>query len=362
MTDTATRPEPRPWDPPHETKEDLDWAQLSVIDLSRFDEIGGKQEIAAKLKNAVSKDGFWAVVGHGLTQKDFDRQFQLGQHFFENYTLEEKKAQQVQFEAGNYFGYKVIANKKVFNTEVTDNVETFNIAKFTKDKLYDSYFKQPFIQENYEELARISRTAFEIARKLLVLFAIILELDENYFVHRHKYDDPSDDHVRFMRYHPRTKADDAKVENIWARGHTDFGSLTLLYNQVVAGLQIRLNNGQWKYVKPVKEGIICNIGDTLSFWSGGYFKLTIHRVVSPPDDQYGMRIGTFYFVRPGEVDISIAPSPLLKRLGLYDDIEPIIGTEYVRNRVKDYHDRKDYLKQENLVFKHGGFEIKDGFE
>lgn len=363
MTIESSRPQPRPWNPPKETKYDLDWADLTVLDISDFDKPGGKEKLANELKHAVSKDGFWAITGHGLSQKDFDDQFKLGQHFFENYSLEEKRAQEVQFEEGNYFGYKIKGNKKVFKTEVKDNVETLNIAKFTKDKLYDEYYKQPFIQENKEELETLSRRAFEIARKLLVLFAIILELDENYFADRHAYDDPSDDHLRYMRYHPRSEEDDEQVEKTWARGHTDFGSLTLLYNQVVAGLQIRLSNGEWKYVKPVPQGIICNIGDTLNFWSGGYFKLTVHKVIRPPPDQINApRIGTFYFVRPGETEIEIAPSPLLKRLGLYKEIKPVIGTEYVRSRVKDYHDCPDYLKQENKVFKHGEFQVTDGFE
>lgn len=167
-----------------------------------------------------------------------------------------------------------------------------------------------------------------------------------------------------MKYHPREKEEDDRVENTWARGHTDFGSLTLLYNQVVSGLQIRLSNGEWKYVPSVPGAIICNIGDTLNFWSGGYFKSTIHRVVRPPPDQVDApRIGVFYFVRPGDnTKIEIAESPVLKNLGLYRKIKPIVGTDYVRSRVKDYHDKKDYLKQNNVKFRLGEFEIEDGFE
>lgn len=41
------------WERPSETKYDLDWADLSVIDLSRFDEPNGKQKLAEQLRNAV---------------------------------------------------------------------------------------------------------------------------------------------------------------------------------------------------------------------------------------------------------------------------------------------------------------------
>ena len=56
-------------------------------------------------------------------------------------------------------------------------------------------------------------------------------------------------------------------------GHTDFGSLTLLFSQHVAGLQIRTPEGQWKYVKPVEGGITCNAADTLTFLTAGAYSL-----------------------------------------------------------------------------------------
>lgn len=351
--------ESKKWIAPEETKHDLDWADLNVIDLSKFDT--AREELVEDLRDAVQKDGFWAVVGTGISQDEINEQFALGLRFFDEYPLEDKRSQEVDFPAGNYFGYKPKDIKTVFGTDVRDNVETLNIAKFTKGGDFEKYYKQKYIHDHREQLEIISRRSWEVARKLLVIFALILELDENYFVERHLYDVPSDDHVRFMKYHPRSEEDDRKVDNVWARGHTDFGSLTLLYNQVVAGLQIQLADGLWKYVKPVHGGIICNIGDTLSFWSGGYFKTTIHRVVRPPADQVGApRIGTFYFVRPLS-KIEVVDSPLLKRLGLYRKVDPISGTEYVRSRVKNYHDTQNYETRKNATFKHGEFEIRDGY-
>lgn len=350
------------WQAPALTKYDLDYADLTEIDLSTFDQPGGKEALAKKLSKALQNDGFWAVVGHGIPQKKVDRQFALAKHFFSQ-PLDEKSKKSVQFDIGDYFGYKPLGGRTVFGTDVLDNVEIFNMAKFTKDGLYKDVHKQQFIHDHYNEVSTFSREAFEVARKLFVLFAIILELDENYFADKHAYDDPSDDHLRYMSYKPRSVEEDAKVENTWSRGHTDFGSLTLLWNQVVCGLQIKVSDGSWKYVRPVDGGIICNVGDTLSFWSGGFFKSTIHRVQRPPPDQvHSPRVGLFYFVRPGQTDLEVAPSPLLKRLGLYKKVEVIKGHDYVRSRVKNYHDSSDYGKKAGEKFKVGDFEIDDGFE
>ncbi|KAG7150198.1 UPF0676 protein like [Verticillium longisporum] len=191
-------------------------------------------------------------------------------------------------------------------------------------------------QELAEELRDATQKSLDLASKVLTLFSIILELPDDYFSSRHAYESPSEDHLRYMTYHPRPLEDDARVQNTWSRAHTDFGSLTLLWSQDVAGLQIKTVSGEWRYVPPVDNGIVCNVGDTLDFWSAGYLKSTTHRVVRPPQDQAHLhRQGLFYFVRPGDdVDIKPAPSPLLKRLGLIEDDykarAPVTGLQYFR--------------------------------
>lgn len=168
-----------------------------------------------------------------------------------------------------------------------------------------------------------------------------------------------------MTYHPRPLEDDARVQNTWSRAHTDLGSLTLLWSQDVAGLQIKTVSGEWRHVPPVDNGIVCNVGDTLDFWSAGYLKSTTHRVVRPPQDQAHLhRQGLFYFVRPGDdVDIKPAPSPLLKRLGLIEDDykarAPVTGLQYVRERVRSYHNHNDYADMKGQKFRIGDLEIED---
>lgn len=72
-----------------------------------------------------------------------------------------------------------------------------------------------------------------------------------------------------MIYNTRTQEEWEKAQGYTKGGHTDFGSLTLLFSQHVAGLQIRTPEGDWKYVKHVDGGITCNIADTLSFLTNG---------------------------------------------------------------------------------------------
>jgi isopenicillin N synthase-like dioxygenase len=249
------------------------------------------------------------------------------------------------------------------STDILDNVESVNIPKFIPSNSHEPF--HPYLRQFHSEIEDFSRRSLDLASKIFTLFSIILELPEDYFSKQHLYSDPSEDHLRYMIYHPRSAEDDEKVANTWSRAHTDFGSLTLLWSQNVAGLQLKTPTGEWKYVPPVDGGIICNVGDTLDFWSAGYLKSTVHRVQRPPEDQaYQRRLGLFYFVRPGnEVDIKHAPSLLLKRLGLVredaEDAEPVRGLEYVRERVKNYHNHSDYADMKGKKFKVGNLEIED---
>ena len=53
---SATHQEPPvipQWKRPEKTREKLDWADIKVIDLSTFDEPGGKEKLVEELRDAV---------------------------------------------------------------------------------------------------------------------------------------------------------------------------------------------------------------------------------------------------------------------------------------------------------------------
>lgn len=55
----------------------------------------------------------------------------------------------------------------------------------------------------------------------------------------------------------------------WIPGrHSDMGSLTLLFRQPVAALQVLTKNGTWKWVKPQTDALTVNIADALQFLTG----------------------------------------------------------------------------------------------
>ncbi|KAI1382854.1 Clavaminate synthase-like protein [Hypoxylon trugodes] len=355
----------KPWTRPQPTTEKLEYAELPKIDLSIFDQPGGKQELARQLYDAVTKVGFWSVVNTGIDDERVLRQFSFGNAFFKE-PLEEKRFP-CNFSEGEYFGYRE-NSRWIGDTGVKENVEMLNIPKAIP--AFTNVGKHRIVEQNWEEIASFHRDLFDkVVRKLFVLISIILELPENYLADAHAYDEESDDHLRYMLYNVRSQEEWDKAQAYSKGGHTDFGSLTLLFSQHIAGLQIRTPEGEWKYVSPVEGGITCNAADTLSFLTNGFIKSTIHRVVTPPKDQINVaRLGLLYFNRPGaNTPMKTVPSPLLDRLGLIseedkDPNKPVVsGTDYVRARVKDVHYKTVLEKREGTSFEFKGLKVQNHY-
>jgi len=342
---------------PEESKTELDWADLVTLDLSQFDVPGGKQKLAEQLNNAVHEVGFFYITNFGLSQDQIDRQFAIGDQIFKLPT-EEKLKYRADLEHGNYSGYRPLGCIEVL-PGLRDNVQMYNFYKCIPE-LARSH--PEVIEQHREEIESFQRhIAQDTVQKLLILIAIVLELPEDALTNGHKYDDVSDCHLRYMLYTARSAEENAKFQNLYSKGHTDFGSLTLLFRQPIAALQILAPDGSWKWVKPHPGSITVNIADVLQFWTNGYLKSSVHRVVAPPPDQAHLdRLGLLYFLRPAhDLDLKVVDSPLLKRLGLKekddDAKEGIKAGDWVKARVKGNWDpakkREESNKEEEVLGK-----------
>ncbi|KAF1847238.1 putative 1-aminocyclopropane-1-carboxylate oxidase [Cucurbitaria berberidis CBS 394.84] len=337
---TATETITLPYHQAPETTESLDWADLVTLDLSKFDQPGGKEELAKEFQRAIEEVGFFYVKNHGLTPSDIDTQFALAKSVL-SLSNEDKAPYRAALEAGDYNGWKPAGIRDLI-PGVKDNFEIYNIPKFIPAHANRPH--PPIVKEHWTTIEEFStRIHKQIVQKLLVIFAIALELqDENYFVDRHRYSEESGDHLRYMKYYHRSDEENQKLGGVWLKGHSDMGSLTLLFRQPVAALQVLTKDGTWKWVRPQTDALTVNLADALHFLTNGYLKSSIHRVVAPPPDQAHIdRLGVIYMVRI-EDDTDLIPiqgSPVLHRLGLEEqkalgaDGQPVKAGEWVKQRV-----------------------------
>lgn len=295
--------------------------------------------------------GFIYVINFGLTQAEIDGQYEIAEGLF-NLPLEEKMACLANVDEGEYIGYKPFGLREV-KPGVPENTEVYNIPRFGKDVPPRQH--PSILSRHWNSIEKFSKHIHnEIVMKLFRLFAIVLNLSENHFTDLHKYEDEHSSYLRYMKYHARTPEQNAALDNIWLKGHSDFGSMTLLFRQPVTALQVRTPKGEWKYVRPYPESITVNVADQLQFLSNGFLKSSIHRVVAPPADQAHLdRLGVLYFVRVGDnAVLRGAKSDVLKKEGMLASENPedmILAQDWVKARtIANISSKKIEVETERL--------------
>lgn len=81
---SSPHPHIEPYVRPEPTKEDLEYAPLAALDVSKvpdWNKSDGKEELVNDLRRAIEEVGFFYVVGHGIDDLDVRRQLALGKYW-----------------------------------------------------------------------------------------------------------------------------------------------------------------------------------------------------------------------------------------------------------------------------------------
>lgn len=283
--------------------------------------------MALRLVHAMRTRGFFYVVNHGLTEADIARQVDLGYNILTRTPIEEKRRLEGQMRVtGSYQGFK-LRNYWTIDQGVKDEIEQYNYNRDLSLREHPSTM-QPYMEEVKDFTEHLQKI---ILYRLLTLFAIALDLPEDFLVKLHDFDKKDDSWFRYMmHFHEHTEEDLKKTGGVWLKGHCDFGTLTLLFSQPMSSLQLMNHSTkEWQWVKHIPGGIVVNAGEMFEWLTGGYYKATIHRVCQPPADQRNQdRCGAFYFVVPNDdvkINTLLDESSVLRAAGVERKFEP--GTE-----------------------------------
>lgn len=94
----------------------------------------------------------------------------------------------------------------------------------------------------------------------------------------------------------------AGAKDFGIAAHTDYGCVTLLATDGVAGLEVQLRDGSWLPVQAEPGTFIINFGEMLESWTNGQIKATLHRVIGSSEE----RISVPLFFNPN-FDTNVAP-------------------------------------------------------
>ncbi|THU82642.1 Clavaminate synthase-like protein [Dendrothele bispora CBS 962.96] len=322
---------------PPSTTCSLDWADLPIIDLSKADIPEFRESLAEEVCQAMESHGFFYVINHGYTAQQTRRIFDLASATFD-LVNEQEKAKYTGKSESVYEGYKPRQTWQIENG-VSDQIEHYNMHRFVHCKQHPAIL-QPHLGE-IEAFAKHNH--MKILFTILRLLAIGLKVPEEAFIEKHSFEAPGESSVRFMKYYPRTLDEEIKAKNVWLKGHTDIGSITILWSQPISGLQILSPDKKWRYVKHIENALVINTGDVMQMLSGGVYKPTIHRVVQPPPDQSHLeRVGVFYFAMAADnVKLNLVQCNENSESPLMGDWRKERTQKYGRTALKQSTEEKD---------------------
>ncbi|KAF7196235.1 2-oxoglutarate-dependent dioxygenase gloE [Pseudocercospora fuligena] len=217
----------------------------------------------------------------------------------------EEKSQYDMMGENSYFGYKGYGKGVIDKKGTKDRNEFWNISK--DDILgISERLKNPKLlrrEENREKIRRYMVQSHAVVTMILEKLERRLGLAEGKLRNLHRLEGTSGDQVRWVKSPPQ-EVDDRRA----ALGeHTDFGSVTVLFNRL-GGLQVLPpDTEEWAYVKPLKGHCVVNLGDAMVKFTAGILRSNMHRVVNPPGEQQNeTRYSLVYFNRPeDEVELKV---------------------------------------------------------
>uniref|UniRef100_A0A914CFD5 Fe2OG dioxygenase domain-containing protein n=1 Tax=Acrobeloides nanus TaxID=290746 RepID=A0A914CFD5_9BILA len=140
---------------------------------------------------------------------------------------------------------------------------------------------------------------YSTSMEILEILAEELNINKEWFLQQHVIDErPNYTTLRLLHY--PSVPEDMPTGTERCGDHTDYGTITLLFQDEVGGLEVMNRAGEFVFVEPIKHAILLNTGDLLERWSGGINKATRHRVRAPADPKLRKQIrqSIAYFVHP----------------------------------------------------------------
>ncbi|KAF1958642.1 Clavaminate synthase-like protein [Byssothecium circinans] len=167
-----------------------------------------------------------------------NEKFDLMEKFYE-LPVEEKLKYDFTAE-GKYFGYKWLGAGVIDRKGTRDKNEIYSVFRSQKMSYSLSLRSTPSPLNHHREARRSVELHQRHQRCLATLFASLeksLDPPASTFTSLHRLYSPSGSHVRFIRAPPQP----VDQRSLALGEHTDFGSLTILFNRI-GGLQVRPPN------------------------------------------------------------------------------------------------------------------------
>ena len=262
--------------------------QVPEIDFNNS-EVKNIAALCDGVDNALSNIGFMTVNNLGIDAKLLAAVFSASFNFFHGSVA--VKNQSVYESAGENFGYQGFGRESLDPSKAVDLKETFTmrnvLGKTPEDGRWPSIEFRDLMLEFY-------KACLSGAHQMARVLARALNVEPEFFVNSLSGENVT---LRLL-YYPNIGAKSVSKGQLGAGEHTDYGLLTLLFQDDVGGLQVLDSKDEWQDVECREGAIVINSGDMLERWTNGRYRSTLHRVQPKIGDQE--RFSIAFFVDPDD--------------------------------------------------------------
>ena len=256
---------------------------IPIVDFSRWNKSTNKDEqlaVAKELTDACRSVGFVYIINHGLPQDLLDQAFDTGKRLF---ALSHEEKMQARHPPGPevHRGYSHPGLEKVSQyygddqqvgeqmRAVEDCKESYEIGS-EDDKLQPNQWLPEHTLPAFRQFTTMFYwECYKVAMSILGAIALGIGLDDpDYFLKFHKGNNCQ---LRLLHYPPVPAAEIESKKKARMPAHSDWSSITLLFQDDCGGLEVEDPHTPGKFVPatPVPGACVMNVGDMLMRWSNG---------------------------------------------------------------------------------------------
>ncbi|XP_046859378.1 proline hydroxylase buaE-like isoform X1 [Xenia sp. Carnegie-2017] len=264
-------------------------AEIAVVDFAclqsrRIDECESLEvnNLVDQVYQAFTTVGFLYIKNHGIPNDKVLHLFNVAKRFFLLPSKEKEKFSAVLTKDNNYHGWLAPGRQIVDPNELYELKEAYHIVEPYNENVSwpmdgSGGEFQEIVKDFYERCENLSHAILQ-----LISYGLNIQ-DKNFFTKAHgKLSARTNNTSMRLLYYPFN--DDLKSGDVRLGSHTDYGTITLLFQDQVGGLEVYSQNNGFVSAKPIEGAVLVNIGDLLQRWTNDKLMSTKHRVVVPDEE------------------------------------------------------------------------------
>ncbi|XP_016301346.1 UPF0676 protein C1494.01-like [Sinocyclocheilus anshuiensis] len=310
--------------------------EIPVVDVSVYElektnvSVDNLEKISAELRRAFTEVGFVYLKNTGINQDEVDKVMGVSKKFFCLPESMKKPFSRSSFSCNGNHGWVSVETESLNPRRHGDLKEAFNTASLCSDINWPSEGVDDFRDVQVSFFLRCK----ELSLRVLRLMALGLGLEAEVFLSAHKHigSDVNGTTLRAL-YYPPVNSTCVKGNQLRCGEHSDYGSITLVFQSPEGGLQVLNRAGEYISAPSIPGTVLINIADLMQRWTSDVYVSAVHRVLLPPAGDSGTRQSLAFFVQPDdEAIISCCDGS--------DKYPPVKSVDYLLSRFKDSYGKK----------------------